>query len=73
MNSWILIVAFFSPSGEWMTKVTEGPINTEQECRARELKINSTPQLANTTMFRGLCVTHDHWTSKKPMDNVALD
>ena len=73
MNSWVLIIAFFSPSGEWMSKVAEGPIKTEAECRARELTINTTPQSPKVMMFRGFCVTHDHWTGKKPMPDVALD
>ena len=70
MDAWILIIALFSPTGEWQTQYAEGPLKTEQECkqRAKELKYDRTKLI-----IKGICVTHEHWTGKKYMPGVGLD
>ena len=70
MNTWVLIIAIFGQDGNWVRQYTEGPINTQQECaqRAANLKFS-----AGGSTFKGICVTHDHWTGKTYMPNVALD
>jgi len=70
MNTWVLIVAIFGQDGAWLNKYVEGPIKTQQECVQR---VKSLPVKHNEMIFKGICVTFDHWTGKKPMPNVALD
>jgi hypothetical protein len=71
MNSWVLIIAIFNPAGEWQHQYTEQH-NTKKSCTARSKAVEIvTPN--NKYLVRGICVTHDHWTGKKPMPGVELD
>ncbi len=71
MNSWVLIIAIFNPSGVWQHQYTERH-DTAQLCTAR-LKAVETVTANNKYLLRGICVTQDHWTGKKPMPGVNLD
>jgi hypothetical protein len=72
MDAWVLIIAMFGQDGKWVDQYVEGPIDTQQECAQRKYIIDSESTSAAMT-FKGLCVTHDHWTGKKFMPDVALD
>lgn len=71
MNSWVLIIAIFNPAGEWQHQYTESHA-TKKACAARSLVVSKTGS-DNKYLVRGICVTHDHWTGKKPMPGVNLD
>lgn len=71
MNSWVLIIAIFNPSGVWQHQYTERH-DTQQLCTARS-KAVETVTADNKYLVRGICVTQDHWTGKKPMPGVNLD
>ena len=71
MNSWVLIIAIFNPSGVWQHQYTERH-DTAQICTAR-LKAVETVTANNKYFLRGICVTNDHWTGKKLMPGVNLD
>jgi hypothetical protein len=69
--SWILIIAMYSPAGDFMSKNTIG-FNSQKECEAVRL------QLANLdnpmkVRYKGLCVTKEHWEGKKKMPGIHLD
>ena len=71
MNAWILIIAMYSPAGDYMDK-TIVEFNTQKDCESvrAQLAILDTPF---GVKHKGLCVTKDHWTGKKPMKGIALD
>jgi hypothetical protein len=69
--SWILIVAMYSPAGDFIGKNTVG-FETKKACESVRV------QLANLdnpmrVKHKGLCVTSDHWEGKKQMPGVAYD
>jgi hypothetical protein len=37
---WILVISMFGPSGEFLKKYTEGPVNSEKECLARKTEFS---------------------------------
>jgi hypothetical protein len=69
--SWILIIAMYSPAGDFMGKNTVG-FNSQKECEAVKVQL---PKLDHPmkVSHKGLCVTKDHWEGKKKMPNVNLD
>jgi hypothetical protein len=69
--SWILIIAMYSPAGDFMSKNTIG-FNSQKECEAVKVQLVN---LANPMKVRhkGLCVTREHWEGKKQMPGVAYD
>jgi hypothetical protein len=71
MNSWILIIALYSPAGDFMSKDTMY-FNSKKECEAVRVQL---PNLDHPlrVKHKGLCVTRDHWEGKKKMPNVAYD
>jgi hypothetical protein len=71
MNSWILIIAMFSPSGDFMDKRTVA-FNSKKDCEAvrAQLAYLDSPM---SVKHKGLCVTRDHWEGKKQMPGVAYD
>ena len=71
MNAWILIIAMYSPGGDYMDKTTL-EFNTQKDCESvrAQLAILDTPL---GVKHKGICVTKDHWTGKKPMKGIALD
>ena len=71
MTNWILIIAMYTPGGDFMNK-TFIEFQTKKDCEAVKI------QLANLdsplhVRHKGLCVTRDHWEGKKKMPNVAYD
>jgi hypothetical protein len=69
--SWILIIAMYSPAGDFMAKNTV-EFYSQQDCEAVKVRL----PLLDTPMgvkHKGVCVTRDHWTGKKQMTGVAYD
>lgn len=69
IEQWMLIVALFSPGGDFIGKFVDGPF-TKAECVEKKNKLKPT---ALNVQLKGLCVTKDHWDGKKQMTGVALD
>ena len=69
--SWVLIIAMYSPAGDFMSKDTL-VFNSQKECEAVRVQL---PKLDNPmrVRYKGLCVTRDHWEGKKQMPGVAYD
>jgi len=69
--SWILIVAMYSPAGDFMSKDII-KFETQKSCEAVRVQL---PNLDHPMRVRhkGLCVTKDHWEGKKKMPNVDYD
>jgi hypothetical protein len=69
--SWVLIIAMFSPGGDFINKSTV-KFQSKQECEAvkMQLPILDSPM---GVKHKGLCVTRDHWEGKKQMTGVAYD
>ena len=45
--------------------------STKSQCESVRLSLSSLDN--GLAKHKGLCVTHDHWTGKKPMKGVPLD
>jgi hypothetical protein len=71
MNSWILIIAMFSPGGDFINK-TPVEFQSQKECEAVRIQL-SVLDSPMGVKHKGVCVTRDHWTGKKKMPNVAYD
>ena len=69
IEQWVLIVAMFSPGGDFIGKIVEGPFS-KTECIEKKNKLKPT---VFDVQLKGLCVTKDHWEGKKQMTGVALD
>jgi hypothetical protein len=69
--SWILIIAMYSPAGDFMGKETIG-FDSKKSCEAVKAQL---PTLDHPLKVRhkGLCVNKDHWDGKKQMSGVAYD
>lgn len=69
--SWILIVAMYSPGGDFMSKDIV-KFESRQSCEAVRVQLSNldTPMRVK---HKGLCVTRDHWEGKKQMPGVAYD
>ena len=71
MNEWILIIALFSPAGDFMNKnIVE--FKTRQDCEAVRVQL---PRLDSPfgVKHQGVCVTRQHWLGKQKMPGVAYD
>jgi hypothetical protein len=69
--SWILIIAMYSPAGDFMSKdIME--FKSQKECEAVRVQLPKLDHPMRVT-HKGLCVTRDHWEGKKKMPNVAYD
>lgn len=55
MMYWVLVISMFSPSGEFMQKYKEGPIQSKKECVARQGEFNNQPDLYGI-QFKTQCV-----------------
>ena len=69
--SWILIVAMYSPGGDFINK-TSIEFRSKKDCEAVKVQLvqlDSPMRVAH----KGLCVTRDHWEGKKQMPGVAYD
>jgi len=71
MNSWVLIIAMYSPAGDFVSKSTVD-LASQSACEAVRTQLPKINDIMGTSR-KGVCVTHDHWTGKKPMAGVALD
>jgi hypothetical protein len=69
--SWILIVAMYSPAGDFMSKDTL-EFNRQKACEAVKVQLPKLDHPMRIT-HKGLCVTREHWEGKKKMPNVAYD
>ena len=69
--SWILIVAMYSPAGDFMSKDIV-KFESRKACEAVRVQLSNldTPMKVR---HKGLCVTRDHWEGKKQMPGVAYD
>ena len=69
--SWILIVAMYSPAGDFMNKDIV-KFETQKACEAVRVQL---PRLDHPmhVQHKGVCVTRDHWEGKKKMPGVAYD
>ena len=69
--SWILIVAMYSPAGDFMNKDII-KFESQKACEAVRVQL---PNLDHPmrVKHKGLCVTRDHWEGKKSMPGVAYD
>jgi hypothetical protein len=72
MNSWVLVIAMFSPGGDYMDKIPV-PVPNKVACeQARsELPIHGEDPFG--IQYKAVCVTREHWEGKKPMKRVPLD
>jgi hypothetical protein len=71
MNEWVLIIALFSPAGDFMDKnIVE--FKTQKDCEAVRVQL---PRLNSPlgVKHQGVCVTKAHWSGKKKMPEVAYD
>jgi hypothetical protein len=69
--SWILIIAMYSPAGDFMSKdIME--FNSQKECEAVRVQLPKLDHPMRVT-HKGVCVTREHWEGKKKMPNVAYD
>jgi hypothetical protein len=69
--SWILIIAMYSPAGDFISKDTVG-FESKTACELVRVQL---PNLDHPmrVKHKGLCVTRDHWEGKKQMPGVAYD
>jgi len=71
MNEWVLIIALFSPAGDFMDKnIVE--FKTQKDCEAVRVQL---PRLNSPlgVKHQGVCVTKAHWLGKQKMPEVAYD
>ena len=69
--SWVLIIAMYSPAGDFMSKdIME--FKSQKECEAVKVQLPKLDHPMRVT-HKGLCVTRDHWEGKKKMPTVAYD
>ena len=69
--SWILIIAMYSPAGDFIDKQTI-TFNSKKDCEAVKIQLSKLDNPMRVT-HKGLCVTRDHWEGKKQMPGVAYD
>ncbi len=63
MNQWVLVIAFFSPGGDFMGKIPQFYPDQQSCIRNKELAERRDEPFPVTV--RGVCVTHSHWTGQK--------
>jgi hypothetical protein len=69
--SWILIVAMYSPAGDFMGKNTV-EFESKKTCESVRVQLSKLDNPMHV-QHKGLCVTRDHWEGKKQMPGVAYD
>lgn len=67
---WILVVAMFSPGGDFIGKY-EVPSVSLQKCNHQRKIIQGRDEFGID--YRAICVTREHWLGIKPMRNVPQD
>jgi len=69
--SWILIVAMYSPAGDFIGKDTM-KFESQKACESAKMQLPNLDYPLRVK-HKGLCVTRDHWEGKKQMPGVAYD
>jgi hypothetical protein len=69
--SWILIIAMYSPGGDFIGKNTV-EFYSRKDCEAVRVQLTNLDHPMKV-VHKGLCVTRDHWEGKKQMPGVAYD
>jgi hypothetical protein len=68
---YVLILAFFSPGGDFMTK--QGIVQRDRATCQQSLKTVQDQVTPMGGKIRALCVTKAHWEGKAQDKGVALD
>ena len=71
MYSWVLIIAMYSPAGDFVGKDTI-KFESQKACEAAKTQLPNLDYPLRVK-HKGLCVTRDHWEGKKQMPGVAYD
>ena len=71
MQEWVLIIAMFSPGGDFMDK--RHIVLPDQRACERAKKDMDLAENPMSVKVKTLCVTKAHWTGQKPMRGVPLD
>lgn len=71
-GTWVLIIAMYSPGGDFMSKRHEF-VESRRMCEAQRQEINQREPNPLGVKERAVCVTYQHWTGARPMKSVALD
>ena len=71
MNTWVLIIAMYSPAGDFISKSTID-FASRSTCEAVSSQLYKLNDIMGVSR-KGVCVTHDHWTGKKTMVDIPLD
>jgi hypothetical protein len=71
MNSWILIIAMFGPSGDFIDKRSVS-FDSKKACEVVRKQLHNLDHPLGVK-HNGLCVTKDHWEGRKQMSGVAYD
>ena len=71
MYSWVLIIAMYSPAGDFVGKDTI-KFESQKACEAAKAQLPNLDYPLRVK-HKGLCVTRDHWEGKKQMPGVAYD
>jgi hypothetical protein len=69
--SWILIVAMYTPGGDFIGKDTLN-FTSQKACEAVKIQLSKL-DAPMQVRHKGLCVTRDHWEGRKQMPGVAYD
>ena len=69
--NWILIVAMFSPGGDFLSKSTI-EFQSRKDCEAVKVQLVQLDSPMGIK-HKGLCVTRNHWEGKKKMPGVNYD
>jgi hypothetical protein len=71
MIEYVLILAFFSPGGNFMSK--QGIVQRDLATCQQSLKVVQDQVTPMGVKMRALCVSKDHWEGKAQDKGVALD
>lgn len=70
--SWILLITLWTPGGDYIGKIPV-EVPSKAACRVALKDLSKQGDEGMIPMkVKGLCVTMDHWTGKKPMPGVPL-
>lgn len=70
-GSWILIIAFYSPGGDFMDKTTMS-FEKKRDCETVRVQLSNLDSPMKVK-HKGVCVTRGHWDGTKPMNGIAYD
>jgi hypothetical protein len=72
VTNWVLVIALYSPSGDFIDKRHE-VLPNRKTCVQQRQEINQRDPSPIGVRERAICVTWDHWTGKRPMKDVNMD